>query len=234
MNHLLHCCYFLAGLMLCGCSQNTQDLAATIQSAFWGAETTSISPEAVRQLPYASLYVKQEDNPQALMILTWAEPTQSTGTQSTSKSIALKWLSANREMLVTQSGRIIKTVHLRDGNLISVTAEQPDPISLGLQKGQPRISGTIKSVGFGYHLYYQAKSTFIIGDIVNKQLPDGNKSLLHVSERVEIPLLRQHYQNQYWLNPRTGQVIASEQYLFPGSAKVTLSIGKPYVGENNQ
>lgn len=230
MMHLFRYYYLLFGFLLCGCSQNTQDLSATIQSAFWGSDTTSISPEAIRQRPYASLYVKQADNPQALMILIWTEPTQ-----STDKSIALKWLSAKREMLVTQSGRIIKMVNLRDGNLTSLTSKQPDPLALGLQKGTtPHTWQYQLSWLPGYHSNYQAKSTFMVGNLVNKQLPGGNKSLLYVSEQVEIPLLGQQYKNQYWLNPQTGQVVASEQYPFPGSAKFTLSIGKPYAGENNE
>ncbi|MDW6002178.1 YjbF family lipoprotein [Vibrio mangrovi] len=217
-------------LLLAGCSQSTQDLSDTIQSAFLGPDDNLISPREVDKLPYASLYVKMGDNPQALMILTWAEPTQ-----SPNESVALKWLSANHEVLVTLSGRIVKTVNLRDGNIIQLESKNMDPLKLGLQKNStPHIWEYKISWLPGYHSNYQAVSTFTIGNIESKDLPNGKKSLLHITEEVKIPQLKQQYKNDYWINPHTGAVIASEQHIFPGSEKIMLSVGKPYAGENNE
>lgn len=221
--------FTLSCFLLLGCSQNTQDVSATLQSAFSGPDNTSISPDTVEQLPYASLYVQQKDYPQALMVLLWTPDTHS------NNSVALKWLSAKREMLVTQAGRIIKTVNLRDGNLQTLTSEQTDPLSQGLHlKTTPHQWQYEISWSPGYHSSYTAHSTFITHSVVNKQLPGGSQELMYVEENVDIPLLGQRYQNQYWLDPGTGHVIASEQYIFPGSDMIKISTGKAYAGDNNQ
>jgi hypothetical protein len=200
-----------------------------MQSAFWGPKDHLISPEKVRQLPYASMYVQLGENPQALMILVWSEPTLS------NKLVALKWLSANHEMLVTQSGRVIKTVNLKDGNLTALTSNQPDPLSLGLQRGTTPHQWHYQISWLpGYHSNYKAISTFTVIGQVSKQLPAGTQKLLYVREQVDIPILRQGYQNRYWLEPQTGKAIASEQYIFPGSGNIKLMVGKPYAGENHR
>ncbi|WP_245609104.1 YjbF family lipoprotein [Vibrio rhizosphaerae] len=203
-------------------------MSETIQSAFWGPDNHAISPDKVEELPYASLYVRMGENPLALMILTWAEPTN-----SPEHPANLKWLSANREMLVTQAGRVIKTVNLKEGNLIHLESANIDPLVLGLQKDTTPHSWKYKITWSpGYHTHYQALSTFTLEDIENKHLPNGTQALLHVIEQVEIPQIKQQYQNHYWLNPQSGEVIASEQYIFPGSERLTLSLGKRYVGDN--
>ncbi|SIO93705.1 YjbF family lipoprotein [Vibrio spartinae] len=225
-----HYCYlfFTPLLLLVGCSQNAQDLSETIQSALWGPDNHSISPDKVEELPYASLYIKMGENPLALMILTWAE-----STNSPDHSTHLKWLSANREMLVTQSGRVIKTVNLKEGNLIQVDSNNIDPLVLGLQKDTTPHTWQYKMTWSpGYHASYQVLSTFTLGEIENKHLPNGAQALLHVVEQVDIPQIKQQYQNNYWISPHSGEVIASEQYIFPGSEKLTLSLGKRYVGDN--
>ncbi|SJN57318.1 putative lipoprotein GfcB precursor [Vibrio ruber DSM 16370] len=225
-----HYCYlfFIPLILIGGCSQNARDLSETIQSAFWGSDNHAISPDKVEELPYASLYVRMGENPLALMILTWAEPTN-----SPEHPANLKWLSANREMLVTQAGRVIKTVNLKEGNLIHLESANIDPLVLGLQKDTTPHSWKYKITWSpGYHTRYQALSTFTLQEIENKHLPNGTQALLHVIEQVEIPQIKQQYQNHYWLRPQSGEVIASEQYIFPGSERLTLSLGKRYVGDN--
>lgn len=213
--------------LLVGCSQNAKDLSETIQSAIWGPDNQSISLEQVEQIPYASLYVKMGENPLALMILTWVEEPQ-----SARQMMALKWLSTNREMLVTQAGRVIKTVNLKSGNLVRIESEDIDPLSLGLHKNSTPHSWKYKITWSpGYHTSYQALSTFIVQGVKNKPLPNETLPLLHIIEQVNIPQLKQQYKNHYWLSPQSGEVITSEQYIFPGAEKLTLTVGKRYVGD---
>jgi len=212
--------FLLAGLT--GCSQNANDVSSTLKSAFWGMDPTNISPEQIQKLPYASLSAKLGDNPTALLILTWIE--------NTPNAPILKWLSTNKELIATQHGRIIKTANLRQGNVLSLHASRADPLQLGLQKNTtPREWHYYISWQPGYHWNYQATSVFYVGNKEKKQRLDGKtQQLLHVTEVVTIPVIKQNYTNDYWLDPITGNVIISEQYLYPGSQKMTLSIAKPY------
>lgn len=200
---------------------------ATFHSAFIGPEAAEISPETVSQIPYASMYAKMGDNPQALLILGWAD-------SSSYATPRFKWLSADKEMIVTEGGRIIKTVALKNGNLVRAYSDSPDPLMLGLLS-----STTPKKWNFtldwqpGYHIGYKASSVFNVGKPEMVSLPNQKRSLIHVTERVEISSLSVSYNNEYWLDPTHGQVVASEQYLFPGSEKVKLSVAKPYVSGAN-
>ncbi|SHF60572.1 YjbF family lipoprotein [Vibrio gazogenes] len=228
-SHYCYLLFFTSLLLLVGCSQNAQDLSDTIQSALWGPDDHSITPDKVAQIPYASVYVRMGENPLALMILTWVETTR-----SPEHPTIFKWLSTDREMLVTQAGRVIKTVSLKEGNLIHIESNHTDPLVLGLQKDTtPRTWQYKMTWSPGYHTDYQALSTFTVGDVESKHLPNGTQALLHVVEQVDIPQINQQYQNNYWISPHSGEVIASEQYIFPGSEKLTLSLGKRYVGDNH-
>ncbi|MCE0493798.1 YjbF family lipoprotein [Vibrio salinus] len=217
---------FSLWLLLClsGCSQNTQDLSDTMKSAFIGPIDTNISPTKIYTIPYASMLTRLGDNPEALLILTWVEGKSSPHT--------LKWLSASKELIATKSGRVIKTVNLKAGNLISLRSSRPDPLSLNLTKANtPKEWHYQISWQPGYHSNYQAISKFMVKDIEEKEILTKAKSLLHVVEQVTIPALNSTYQNDYWLNPQNGHVEISKQYLFPGSKKIMLSIAKPYYGD---
>ncbi|WP_133406274.1 YjbF family lipoprotein [Parashewanella tropica] len=215
----------LSTLFLSGCSNNTQHFTDTFKLAVFGKEQTKIDHAKVVASPYASLYVKQGENPAALMVLAWAEEGHTKGHP------ALKWLSSSKEMLMTESGRITKTLKLPNENLVSVHSNKPDPLSLGLHlDSTPRFWRYQISWQPGYHFAYQAESRFILKGKVIKQLPSGLKETLHVIEKVSVPKLSLSYNNDYWIAPKTGEVIASSQIPAPGMQRFELTIGKSFGG----
>ncbi|WP_240308791.1 YjbF family lipoprotein, partial [Vibrio cholerae] len=74
--------------LLSGCAKNAQHLSDSLQLAIFGPEQSVISAEKVASIPYASIYIQQNDNPLALMVLAWAEPAKN------NTHTALKWISA--------------------------------------------------------------------------------------------------------------------------------------------
>lgn len=217
--------FFCCCLFIIGCTQNTQHLSDSLELALFGPNSPSISQDKINQIPYASIYVKQGDNPQALMVLAWAEPS------SIDSFIDLKYLSANNEMLVTTAGRITKTVNLVNGNLTRLHSPTPDPLAMGLQHPDtPRFWEYYISWQPGYHTQYLAQSRFIVLETVAKTLPQGTRELIHVIEKVTIPAIKQHYINHYWLSPSSGEVVASEQTPAPGIDAFEIIIAKPFSG----
>ncbi|NNN45431.1 MULTISPECIES: YjbF family lipoprotein [Vibrio] len=213
-------------LALVGCAPQTQQLSETLSVALMGVNDERATAEYAQTLPYASLFVGLENDPNALLVLAWAEPGQG-------EPLALKWVSNQQELVVTEAGRITKTANLVVGNILSVTAKTPDPLSLNLL--DPNTPTT-----WWYQLHWQrdqqnyiepAKSQFSVYGQQEKTLPTGQHTLLLVEENVTLTASQQHYQNRYWLSPSTGRVIASEQYLGPQGARLTLSIAKPFAGE---
>ncbi|GEM_PF-3528563 len=230
MKFAIHSLFICCAFLITGCTQNTQYFTDSLNLALFGPESLSISQNKINELPYASIYVKQGDNPQALMILAWAEKDSS---QFQSNPLALKYLSANHEMIVTSAGRITKTVNLLDANLSNIRSQQPDPLAIGLHDSStPRYWEYEISWQPGYHTQYHAQSRFVVQGEEQKLLPQGARNLLHVVENVTILAIDQHYTNHYWLEPSSGEVVASEQTPAPGMARFELIVAKPFSGAN--
>ena len=64
---------FLCLTLLTGCSQKFQDVNDTAKLALFGDDDTQLSAQAINQLPYASMYARIGDGPQAFMVLAFAE-----------------------------------------------------------------------------------------------------------------------------------------------------------------
>lgn len=208
-------------VLLGACTQKVKDLNATLQAAFIGPESNQVSQQLVENTPYASLFAQQDSDPQALLVLGWVEP----GLYHQQ----FKWLSADNEILVTEAGRIVKTVNFQYGDLLRLTATSPDPLALNLLKpSTPKKWQYTLDWQPGYHIGYQAESQFILGQAENVTMPTQTKLLIPVTEVVTVKALSLSYQNTFWLNPQTGLVEMAEQHLFPGSKIFKTAIGKAY------
>ncbi len=213
-------------LTLAGCAPQTQQLSETLSVALFGVSDERATVEYAQNLPYASLFVSLDDAPNALLVLAWAE-------QGKAHPFALKWVSNQEELLITEAGRITKTVNLVVGNIQALSANTPDPLSLNLLHAQTPTT-------WQYQLHWQkgkqdyiepALSQFKVYGQQEKALPTGSQNLVLVEESVTLSVSKQRYHNRYWLSPKTGRVIASEQYLGPNGSRLSLSIAKPFAGE---
>ncbi|MGF1721667.1 YjbF family lipoprotein [Vibrio kyushuensis] len=216
-------------LILFGCTQSSQDLSDSFSLALFGHEPATLTQNQVNDIPYASQIIEFGNNPQALVVLAWVESGVIQEPQ------ALKWLSANNEMIVTQAGRVTKTANFPNTNLISIKADKTDPLARGLHlPTTPHHWSYTISWQPGYHIEYEAQSRFEVIGEVEKQLPFEKRILLHVKEIVSIPVIKHKSNNHYWLDPSSGEVISSEQTVIPNSATFKLTIAKPYQQEITQ
>ncbi|PSU29840.1 YjbF family lipoprotein [Photobacterium lutimaris] len=218
-----------------GCSQNFKDVNDTMSLAFWGEDDASLNAADINQLPYASLYAQIEDGPQAFMVLALAEDKPSLtsnpndSSTKTEKNLQLKWLSSDKGMLVTQAGRLVKTLNLPQGNLVAVESDFTDPLALGLHLSDtPTVWQYTLDWQPGYHYGYQALSQF---EPQGKQVVTVNEQpvdVLYFVETVSVEKLNIAYQNEYWLSPNNGQVIKSRQKPAPNLPYIELTILKPF------
>ncbi|MBC7005815.1 YjbF family lipoprotein [Photobacterium sp. BZF1] len=229
----------LLSLTLIGCSQKFNDVNDTVNLAFFGDKDATLSAEEINQLPYASMYARVDDGPQAFMVLAFAEESATLGLTDISvistpnttnrSSTQLKWVSADKGMLITEHGRIVKTINLPSGNLVDSYSKQTDPLALGLH-----LPTTPKhwqhSIDWqpGYHWGYPVKSEFDF--ITNEQLDinDSIKPSKYYIEHVSIPILSIQYDNHWWIDPNTGAVIKSKQKLAPNLPYIELTLLKPF------
>lgn len=217
-------------LSLSGCSQRISALNDTIKLALLGNEDVVLTPEQVSANPYASIYVKIEDTAQAFVVLAFAESKISlSSVKNAPEALELKWLSADKGMLVTVNGRLVKTHNLLMGNLAAVESDTPDPLLLGLHlSSTPKTWTRTLDWQPGYHYGYQAKSEFKLISDENILINGTPTQALHFSESVSVDALNIQYQNEFWLDPQTGSVIKSHQKIAPNLPFIDITLLKPF------
>jgi len=165
------------------------------------------------QLEYANMVVRRLDEQPEIMVLGLAERSSVVYP----KSIMLKWVSSDRRMLVTQAGRITKTLFQNNLDLYEVRSISADPLALGLgADGVPKVYNFVASWSGSDDI--AAISTF---------RPSGEVG--HWFETVRYATGHQVV-NQYWLDA-SGAVIRSVQTPIPTSKEVKFSVVKPFGGQ---
>ncbi|RNM05582.1 YjbF family lipoprotein [Dickeya undicola] len=206
--------FFIPGLT--GCSQQISQLSRDFRLALWGREDVSMTPQQVEQLPYASAYLKVGKAPRAFVVLAFADNQQ------------LKWVTSDENMVVTHFGRLVKTQGLGE-DIRQVTQLDSDPLSLGLLKpGTPKQWHTIVSWSQVLRGGYDQQSEFENKGPETLTILNIPRQTVRFDEQVTVPALGKHYTNQYWLDPTSGQVIQSYQYMGPNMALVQFTVLKPY------
>lgn len=230
-------------LLLSGCSNNSLSTLDTLQYAFFGTPDVQISAEEVRRMPYASAYLQVGDNPQAFVVLAFADPD---GT--------LTWVSADHNLFVTRAGRLIKTVGLendlyrlapspdpgaaqRQG---SDAAQPADPLArlahlLPLARQQPADAAAALQP---WQLQAEWQRDYVSGDTLRAgayqlhadtlTVLDNTYSVWVIEERIEMLERKQRWHNRYWVDRESGRLLKSEQQLGPDMPVITMTILKPY------
>lgn len=232
-------CLLTALLFLQGCSQKFNDVNDTMKLAVFGEADTSMTSDDIQNLPYASIYARIDEGPQAFMVLALAEakPTleamkEATGrtkTTPTSPALQLKWLSADKGMITTEYGRIVSTLNMPQGNLINSDSTESDPLRLGLHKATTPLTWQ-RTIDWqpGYHFGYQLNSQFTPQGEQIILINDKPVAVLHFIESVSIASLDTEYDNEFWVNPNNGQVLKSRQKLAPNLPYIDITLLKPF------
>ncbi|MCL6327010.1 YjbF family lipoprotein [Pectobacterium polaris] len=204
-------------LLLTGCSQNMEQVGKTFKLAFLGQDDTHVTAKQVANTPYASAYLKVGKAPQAFVVLAFVEQNQ------------LKWIGADKNMVATQHGRLVKTQGFGE-DITYVDNLQQDPLALGLLKSStPMIWQSRVEWAQVFRGGYETRSVFLAHGKETVKILDTSRELLRFDEHVTVPALNESYTNSYWLDPTNGNVIQSQQYMGPDMALVTFTVLKPYV-----
>ncbi|CAH0536298.1 putative lipoprotein GfcB [Vibrio stylophorae] len=132
-------------------------------------------------------------------------------------------------MIVTEAGRIIKTVGLSEINLTASYAETADPLALGLHlKSTPTTWQRQVDWQPGHHVGYLMRSQFKFQAAQSKVINERQIHTLYYTELVTLPELELTFTNHFWIDPNSGRVIASIQQPAPYMSPIELTILKPY------
>lgn len=202
--------------LLTGCAQHVMSLGETAKLAVLGQPDVQLSTQKIAQLPYVSAYLKVGKAPQAFVVLAASEQGQQ------------KWVTADKNMIVTDHGRIVKTIGFGE-DIAYVDNLKSDPLTLGLlNPATPKQWQTKVTWAEVFRAGYRVASHFEYKGMEPETILEQQRSLARFDETVTVSSLNLSYTNSYWLDPKNGMVIKSQQYMGPGLALVQFTILKPY------
>ncbi|EAQ67260.1 putative regulator [Marinomonas sp. MED121] len=206
-------------LMLSGCSQKFEDTFSTINTSINGYLDVDLSDSQLEKLQYDSVYVKINNGKQILMILALIENNKETGQEQ------LKWVSADKVMLITENGRIVKTLGLNH-NLVDLRKENS---SLASPPNTLRENSFIYSWMPDYRYNFRAISH--ISHIKNEilHLSDWSVSTQYTIESIKFDSFKNHsFENRYWRN-EANRTVKTIQYIGPNMDKIEMHFIKRFV-----
>ncbi|WP_194207241.1 YjbF family lipoprotein [Superficieibacter sp. 1612_C1] len=185
-------------LLLQACSSTTKGLGDSLWNSLFGTPGVHLTDDDIQNMPYASQYVQLNNGPQLFVVLAFAENGQQ------------KWVTQDQATLVTQHGRIVKTL-LGGDNLLEMNNLAADPLA----KPNQIVDGASWTRTMGWTEYQQvryatARSVFHWQGTDSVVVGGESTSVRVLDEEVETDQARWH--NQYWVDSE-GQIRQSIQYL---------------------
>ena len=198
-----------------GCTQKFNDVSATVQEAYGNYIDVELTPEEIEAVPYASAYLKIGSQKQVFVVLAFAEPNPLTG------QTQLKWVSADKAMVVTENGHIVKTIGLQTTNLAGIYGDVPAYSAPYVQYSLSYDWADKYRYGFPAKVQRsrQGKETVIT--------PISSTTTDVYTEVVTFTSLEKTVENQYWVNGK-GEVVKTRQHLGPNMVPIELTILKGY------
>jgi hypothetical protein len=214
---------FLTGsmaLLAAGCLESpiVMNFASAYKFAVGGLPDVPISRDQVGKIPYASISAKIGRGPRSLMIL-W----RVAGNEQ-------HWMSADRAVLVTRGGRVVKTAgfpeNLKDTNMLG-----EDPLAEGLHQLEEKVtfSRTIDLIDLdrGHHYGSPIDSTLTPLGPRTITIVDIDFETILVREYNRAKTLTWNFTNYYWVDRFDGFVWKSLQHIARSFPPVEIEILKP-------
>ena len=210
------------GVLLCGfgavvsaCSGSLESISESMRIAFRGYEGVPITRARINTLPYASMAAKIGKGPRSLIVLGRADEGE------------LHWFSADRTVLVTRYGRVVRTAGF-PANIRNTRLLDDDPL--------PKIvSGPLSTATF--RRLVDLTPTDRYGILITSSLEALGPETIEIAELhfdtevyFETCTAREFdwsFENQYWVDPKNGLTWKSVQHIHPDIPPIELELLKP-------
>lgn len=185
-------------LLLQACSGTTKGLGNALWDSVFGTPGVHLTDADIAEMPYASQYMQLNGGPQLFVVLAFSENGQQ------------KWVTQDQASIVTQHGRIVKTLLGKD-NLLEVSNLNADP----LNKPNQIVDGAswTRVMGWTEHgqvRYATARSEFRWAGTDTLTLGSDVTAVRVLEE--EITTGQKTWTNRFWVDSE-GQIRQSTQYL---------------------
>jgi len=207
-----------AGLTLVGaCGETTGFSGAltTLRTAWFGTPDQPLSRERIERLPYASISAKIGKGPRVLVVLRKFENQE------------MHWETADRIILVTRHGRLIKTVGLPD-NIRDTELPEDDPLASGLHHAA-------FPVRFRRQVDLESPRRFSI-PIASEFESLGRRRIAILERPYDVWLIRERnvaygmsweFANLYWVDSESGMVRKSVQFISRRFDPIDIELLRP-------
>lgn len=184
-------------LLLQACSATTKQLGNSLWDSLFGTPGVQLTDDDIQNMPYASQYMQLNGGPQLFVVLAFAENGQQ------------KWVTQDQATLVTQHGRLVKTL-LGGDNLIDVNNLADDPLKTESDRRRCHPSRTMGWTEYKQVRYATARSVFTWAGNDTVKVGSEETPVRVLDEAVTTDQARWH--NRYWVDDE-GHIRQSEQYL---------------------
>ena len=201
-------------LTLAGCTAVTDEVRETVEYAFKDTEDAELSAEEIDNFPYTSLYAQWQGRARSLIVLGFVN-----------KPNKYHFITAEKETLVLENGRITRTQSL-DDNLLSVSNLKNDPLRCIVTTPQSCNNTWQRAYDYqfddGTRVSRNAQSTFTVKQREQLAMPYGPAMATLVEEAGKFTLTGERFVNRFWVEP-DGHVIKSEQHIIPNKPLLNLT-----------
>jgi hypothetical protein len=200
---------------LAGCSSSSETgIGQYYQILRQSLRENRITAEQAGAIPYASLGLKVDGNPEMLLVLA----TETNGN--------LMWTSRNHVVVVTRDGRIVRTVGLpHDVENVSPAAGQERPPSAALvQRFITKRSADYPDVG-RYAVALNCSTAAMQREtitILGSAIPT-----IRVQEHCSDSESRWSFTDTFWVDSQNGFIWRSIQHTHPEGTKISIEIFRP-------
>jgi hypothetical protein len=201
-------------LSLTACAGTYHAYKDTLRLAFTKQPDASLTLAEITAAKFDYLYVSHGERPQSVLALMFIEQGQ------------LKWISADDAMLITEQGRIVKTLGFNN-DLLTLTAATSDPIANWVKinpqtSWQRLLDWSAGEYGYSVNSYFEVQNghslQFFQHDIA------VTKVIEYVSYDAPANYVRfdQDWQNIFWFDANSGALLQSQQQLAPFTEPMQL------------
>lgn len=192
----------MAALMLSGCNPLMSASLNNLKAAVVGPDEVEVTPAEVAGVNYPQLKLTTPSGSGVLALVREREDLQF-------------WVASGKQVLLLRNGLAVRSVGLGlEGDLDGTRLSDDSPFKQGLQHVVD---------GFTTRRWIDLYKGQEVGVIVNSrfsrrseqtlQILDKEYTVLRVDEQIDAPAIGLSATNRYWVDPRDGFILQSEQQL---------------------
>ena len=201
--------------LLSACSGTYRAYKTMYDVALAASEDVTLNYGAIIKAKHDYLYVRRGDRPQAAMALRYIEQQQ------------LKWISADNSMLITSNGRIVRTIGL-ENDLLHLTNKAADPLlqpfTINAASGWLRLADwQLGEYGYQIRSQFQIESGHSLAFFGHELPVIKVTETLRYENDANFVRFDATWQNIFWLEAKSGEVLKTQQQLQPGAEVFELT-----------